>query len=93
MKISVIGAGNVATHLVTALNKISGVNIMQVVSRDKSHAKYLAMQVKADYTNELSRLKPNFDLLLVCTSDDALTEILKEIDIPTSKIVCHNLFS
>ncbi len=89
MKISVIGAGNVATHLVTALNKISGTNILQVISRDKSHAKYLAMQVKADYTNELSRLKTNFDLLLICTSDDALTEIVGELDVPQSKIICH----
>jgi len=89
MKISFIGSGNVATHLATALNKISGVSILQIISKDKSHAKNLAMQVKADFSDELSRLKNNFDLLIFSVSDDALYEILKNIEIPDNRILCH----
>lgn len=89
MKISFIGSGNVATHLATALNKIGGVSIQQIISKDKSHAKNLAMQVKADYSDELSRLKTNFDLLIFAVSDDALVSILDELEIPDNRIVVH----
>lgn len=89
MKISFIGSGNVATHLATALNKISGVTIQQVISKDKSHAKNLAMQVKADFSDELSRLKTNFDLLIFAVSDDALVEIVKDLEIPDNRILVH----
>lgn len=89
MKISFIGSGNVATHLATALNKISGVNIQQIISKDKSHAKNLAMQVRADHSDELSRLKTNFDILIFAVGDDALLNILNELDIPDNRIVVH----
>ncbi|MBK8505195.1 MAG: DUF2520 domain-containing protein [Saprospiraceae bacterium] len=89
MKISFIGSGNVATHLATALNKMSGVSILQIISKDKSHAKNLAMQVKADYSDELSRLKTNFDILIFAVSDDALEEIVTQIEIPDNRILVH----
>jgi len=89
MKVSFIGSGNVATHLATALNKISGISILQIVSKNKSHAKNLAMQVKADYTDELARIKTNFDLLIFAVNDDSLLEIVKEIDLPDNKLLCH----
>ncbi|MCB0670205.1 MAG: DUF2520 domain-containing protein [Saprospiraceae bacterium] len=89
MKISFIGSGNVATHLATALNKISGVNIQQIISKDKSHAKNLAMQVRADHSDELSRLKTNFDILIFAVGDDALLNILNELDIPDNRILVH----
>ncbi len=89
MKISLIGSGNLAQHLAPALNKIGGVTIMQVISRDKSQAKNLAMQVKADYSDELSRLKPNFDMLLFAVSDDAIDEVLQQLEVPDNKILCH----
>ncbi|NND34212.1 MAG: DUF2520 domain-containing protein [Saprospiraceae bacterium] len=89
MKISFIGSGNVATHLALALNKIGGISIQQIISKDKGHAKNLAMQVKADHTDELSRIRTNFDLLIFAVNDDALTDILKDIDLPDNKLLCH----
>ena len=89
MKISFIGSGNVATHLALSLNKIGGIKINQIISRDKAHAKYLAMQVKAEHSHELSRLKSNFDILIICVNDDALHKILEEAQLPNNKIICH----
>ena len=89
MKISFIGSGNVATHLALALNKIGGVSILQIISKDKGHAKNLAMQVKADHTDELSRIKTNFDLMIMAVNDDALQNIVKEIELPDNKLLCH----
>ncbi len=89
MKISFIGSGNVATHLATSLNKISGVSILQIISKNKSHARHLAMKVKADAANELSRLKTNFDILIFAVNDDALEEILPAMELPNNKILCH----
>ncbi|NND08766.1 MAG: DUF2520 domain-containing protein [Saprospiraceae bacterium] len=89
MKISFIGSGNVATQLALALQKIGGVKIHQIISRDKGHAKNLAMQVKADHNHELSRLKPNFDLLILAVNDDAIADILTQTPLPDNKIICH----
>ena len=89
MKISFIGSGNVATHLALAFNRVSGVDILQIISRNKNHAKTLATKVRAEYTNELSRLKTNFDLLVISTSDDSITQVLEEGNFPDNKIICH----
>ncbi len=89
MKISFIGSGNVATHLAIALKKISGIKINQIISKNRSHAKNLAMLVKADYSHELSRLKNNFDLLILSVNDDGLDDILSQTAFPNNKILCH----
>ncbi len=89
MKVSFIGSGNVATHLAPALKKVSGVEIVQIISKDKGHAKNLAMKVKADHSHELSRLRPNFDLLIISVGDDSLSEIIEQAPLPDNKIICH----
>ena len=49
MKIVLIGAGNVATHLGIALQK-AGCLVLQVYSRTEESASVLAARLSADYT-------------------------------------------
>lgn len=85
MKVVLIGSGNVATHLGTALYK-SGHTILQVYSPTTLHAKRLAKSLKAEFTTEPSGLHPKADLYLIALRDEAIGEILPFIPDKTALI-------
>lgn len=78
MHISFIGAGNVATHLAKAFYN-SGHQIVQVFSRDKTHAEILAQNVNASPINTLDELVKNIDLYFICVPDQNIEEISKQL--------------
>lgn len=85
--VSIIGAGNVATHLANALyNK--GVNINQVYSKTLVNAKELGNKVRAGYTTDLNGIKPNSDLYIISVSDDVIEQIADKLEIE-NKILVH----
>ena len=84
--ISFIGAGNVATHIATGLNKC-GLTIIEVWSRNISNADLLANKVKATVCRDLSKINKNIDLIIVSVKDDALISILNQIPKDLSCIV------
>ncbi len=61
MRITIIGSGNVATHLAAAF-KNAGHSIVQVYSRDMQNASLLAYHVRAEAIDALktSIPKPTF---------------------------------
>lgn len=71
MKITIIGAGNVAWHLAQALQK-AGHTIVQVYSRTLSHAEDLASKVNAIPVSEFSAVHADTDMLIFSVKDDAL---------------------
>ena len=71
MKIVLIGAGNVATHLGTALQK-AGCSILQVYSRTEESASALAAQLSTDYTLKVEEICGDADLYIVALKDTAL---------------------
>lgn len=75
--ISIIGSGNVATHLAFAF-KNSGITIDRIVSKSSANAQQLALDVhsKASQIEDL----PQNDLVIVCVPDDLISEVLKQID-------------
>lgn len=72
--ISAIGAGNVATHLITHLYR-SGFVIRQVLANRKASAESLADQVEAKPITKWSELDQRSDLYLVATPDRMIPEI------------------
>ncbi|MDE6371843.1 MAG: DUF2520 domain-containing protein [Duncaniella sp.] len=80
MKIAVIGAGNVATHLAPAFEKSGSGDVVQVYSRTKESAETLCRRLKdaipvsniADLTNEA-------DLYVISLPDHAANEIIEGI--------------
>ena len=71
MNIVLLGSGNVATHLGKAFSN-AGHTILQVWSRNFSHAQELADQVKAEAIDKLSQLNLGGDLYIVSVVDDAI---------------------
>lgn len=75
MKITMIGAGNVATHITLALAE-KGHTILQVWSRTAEHAGKLAERVGAASLAALGEISPDADLYLFCVKDDALPQVI-----------------
>ena len=78
MKITMIGSGNVATHLAAAF-KNAGHRILQVYSRDKNHADLLAYHVKAEAIDDLKNLDPDTSIFIIAVKDDAIEAIAQQL--------------
>lgn len=74
MKIVLIGAGNVATHLGQALQD-AGYRIVQVYSRTESSASVLAQLLVADFTTSIEAIISDADLYVVALKDTALQDL------------------
>lgn len=86
MKVSIIGAGNVATHLALALKK-SGHEIVQIFNRSNDAGKELAHTVAAAYTSDASELL-EADIYLVAVKDDVIEEVANLLSF-TKRVVAH----
>ena len=75
--ITLIGSGNVATHLGLALKR-NGFNIDQVYSKVLKNAKELSLILEAKAINKLEKLTDS-DLTILAVSDNAIKTILEEI--------------
>jgi predicted short-subunit dehydrogenase-like oxidoreductase (DUF2520 family) len=85
MRISIVGSGNVATHIAAAL-KNAGHQIVQVYSPKYDHAALLAYYVKAEPIHDPGLLQ-SVDLFLVAVKDDAIEAVvakLAEHDVPVA---------
>ena len=85
--ISIIGAGNVATHLALALHN-TGCSIRQVLTRDFDHAALLASRVGAQPINKTSLLDNQSDVYLLAVNDDALYDLALDLHL-TDALVLH----
>jgi len=74
MRITIIGSGNVATHLVAAF-KNAGHRIVQVYSRNMQNAALLAYHVGAEAIDDLSHINIETDLFIISVNDDAIVSI------------------
>lgn len=86
MNITIIGAGNVATHLALAL-KEAGHAINQVYSRTLKSASILAEKINALPINKVELLNNDADLYIFSISDNALPELVKQIDLKNMNVV------
>lgn len=77
LKICLIGAGNVATHLGTALSRVA--SIVQVYSRHIDNAALLAEKCACDsFTDSLAEIAPGADIYLVAVKDDAIETVAEK---------------
>jgi predicted short-subunit dehydrogenase-like oxidoreductase (DUF2520 family) len=83
--VSVIGSGNLATHLVKVLNNHKYL-INCIYSRNMQHANTLAEKVNAHPVSDISELK-SADLIIICTTDSAIAEISNKIT--ANSLVVH----
>ncbi len=90
MNITIIGAGNVATHLAKRLVE-KGHSINQIMNRSLVNAELLANQVDGKAISSWSNINTTVDLFLIAVSDDAIKIVAKHISeiIPHNSIVAH----
>lgn len=86
MRITLIGSGNVATHIGAAL-KNAGHHIVQVYSPNAHNAALLAYHIKAEPISDLQQIIPNTDLFIISIKDDAIDEVASAIAIHQKPIV------
>jgi predicted short-subunit dehydrogenase-like oxidoreductase (DUF2520 family) len=87
MRITIIGSGNVATHLAAAF-KNAGHRIVQIYSRDMQNAALLAYHVKADPIDDLIQIDPETDLFVISVKDDAIGIVAEQLA-PHQKLMVH----
>ena len=78
MRICVIGAGNLATHLAKALVD-AGHEISKIYSRTEASATKLAAVLGCDYTTDINSIGHDANVYVVSVSDNAITSIIDKI--------------
>ena len=78
MRITMIGAGRLGTHLARALHK-AGHDIAQVYSRTMASASPIAAETKAEAICHLGDLRNDADIYILSVSDNALPQLLPTI--------------
>ena len=78
MRIVLIGAGNLATHLGKALCDAHH-EVLQVYSRTISHAQTLADTLHAQYTDSSAQLLKDAECYVFAVKDQVLPSIIKEV--------------
>src|SRR5687768_14657950 len=89
MNVSFIGAGNVAWHLAPALDN-TDFAVKEVYSRSPKNASALVERLyEAKTKDTLDFSTSSSRVFVLCTSDDALDEIAREIILPATAILVH----
>lgn len=79
MKIAIIGAGNVASHLAPAFFE-KGHQIECIFNRTFSKAVKLAEKCQSKAIDDLSKITADSEIYLIAVSDDAIVPVVKELD-------------
>ena len=85
IRVSIIGSGNVAQHLIQTFSKNAAIELVQVFTRKKESVAHLiaANQIYTDF-NELIAT----DLFIIAITDDAIAEVSKELPF-NNQLVVH----
>ena len=78
MKIVFIGAGNLATRLSLAMQRV-GLQIGQVYSHTEASARQLATRLGCPWTNDFSALQEDGDLYVFSLKDTVLSDVISKV--------------
>ncbi|WP_432671875.1 Rossmann-like and DUF2520 domain-containing protein [Flavobacterium sp. SM2513] len=84
IKISIIGYGNVAQHLIHAFMQNPTIQIEQVFVRKPEKVSYLHPSIKV--TSDWSQLLPS-DIFIIAVSDDAIAEVSSSLPLKNQFVV------
>ena len=87
-KIVVIGAGNVAHHLVPALLK-AGHEVCQIYSRSQDSAAALSYKCGLPYTTRIDDIFRDADIYIISISDDYIASMAKSLKLNKEALVIH----
>lgn len=84
IRLSVIGSGNVAQHLIKAFSKTTEVEVVQVFARKPESIGHLISSDKI--VSDVKDLKPS-DVTIIAITDDAITTISKQLPFEKQLVV------
>ena len=85
IKVVIIGAGNVASHLYQSFSKAEQLDVIQVYNRNPVHLDFVEDAEKR--TSDLKKLK-QADLYLIAIKDEAIEELVQNLQI-SSGLIAH----
>lgn len=89
MKISIIGAGNVASHLAPALARAK-YEVVTIYSRNLANAEAISRGIEGcQATDSLDFSQNQADMFLLCLADQAHAEILPKLLLPSGSKLAH----
>ena len=88
MKIVLIGAGNLATHLGKALHA-AGHDMLQVFSRTMQSAETLASLLDAEPLTDIAQVRDDADVYIFSVKDSALEQLISRLCGDEEKVFLH----
>lgn len=88
MKIVLIGAGNLATHLGKALHA-AGHDMVQVFSRTMQSAETLASLLDAEPLTDIAQVRDDADVYIFSVKDSALEQLISQLCGGEKKVFLH----
>ena len=88
MKIVLIGAGNLATHLGKALHA-AGHDMVQVFSRTMQSAETLASFLDAEPLTDMAQVRDDADVYIFSVKDSALEQLISQLCGDDEKVFLH----
>ena len=88
MKIVLIGAGNLATHLGKALHA-AGHDMVQVFSRTMQSAETLASLLDAEPLTDMAQVRDDADVYIFSVKDSALEQLISQLCGGEKKVFLH----
>ena len=88
MKIVLIGAGNLATHLGKALHA-AGHDMVQVFSRTMQSAETLASLLDAEPLTDIAQVRDDADVYIFSVKDSALEQLISQLCGGEKKVLLH----
>lgn len=88
MKIVLIGAGNLATHLGKALHAV-GHDMVQVFSRTMQSAETLASLLDAEPLTDMAQVRDDADVYIFSVKDSALEQLISQLCGGEKKVFLH----
>jgi predicted short-subunit dehydrogenase-like oxidoreductase (DUF2520 family) len=84
IKVTIVGSGNVAQHLIKAFAKMTEIELVQVVCRSKKEVQLLIAPEKI--TDNFDQLRAT-DVVIIAVSDDAVAQVSSEITLKNVLVV------
>lgn len=86
MRLSIVGAGNVASHLARAFSR-AGADIVQIAARTDESARRLADEVGAGVA-DVAHMDADVDFIIISVSDKAVVEVASQLPVGRA-VVAH----
>lgn len=88
-EIGIVGSGNVAFHLIKAIQDSSTLHLKGLYTRNKKVGNELQEQFSVTFYTDLNELACNSKLIIIAVADDAIETIAQQINATNQHLIVH----